>query len=102
QARRKTQIVAHGDVLLFESTPCTTTPGLVGGSGTFGNSSNAQIAGTDPMFTNGSTTFVLTTDFTVAGGSYAVGGGVPVPVFTDIFRGLRPQGGTFDIGAAEQ
>lgn len=85
-------------VLMLESLPCTATPGLA----LFGNSSDAQIASTPPLFTNGSGTFSLTTDFTVGAGSYAVNAGAAVPVFSDLFRTLRPQAAVIDIGAAEQ
>lgn len=76
--------------------------GVSGGSGTFGNSSDFQIKNTSPNFANASGTFASATDFVVTAPSYAIDGGVPVPVFTDFFRAIRPQGAAYDIGAAEQ
>jgi hypothetical protein len=76
--------------------------GVSGGGGTFGNSSDFAIKNTSPNFANGSGTFANATDFAVTAGSYAIDGGVAVPVFTDFFRAIRPQGAAHDIGAAEQ
>jgi hypothetical protein len=74
---------------------------ITGGSGTFGNSLDAQIQSTDPNFAGGMTP-VTVSDFAVNAGSYAINAGVVVPVFADIRRILRPQGVAFDIGATEQ
>jgi hypothetical protein len=79
--------------------------GVVGGSGTFGNSSDFQIKNTSPGFLNGSGTFSTANDFRLNGASYALNTGVAVPVFSDIFGGAtfnRPQGAAIDQGATEQ
>lgn len=76
--------------------------GITGGSGTFGNSMDAQIQGTSPNFVGGLSPSNAS-DFALNSPSYAINNGVSVPVFTDIFRTvLRPQGAAFDTGAAEQ
>lgn len=74
--------------------------GVTGAGGTFGNSSDAQILGTSPNFVNAGG--ANASDYAVNSPSYAINGGVAVPVFTDIFRNPRPAAGSFDIGAAEQ
>ena len=76
--------------------------GVIGASGTFGNSSNFQIRNTSPLFSNGSGTFSQASDYTVGAASYAVNNGVAVPVFFDFFRNSRPLGLSFDIGATER
>jgi hypothetical protein len=40
-------------------------------------------------------------DFQRRAWSYAVDAGAPVPVFSDLFRVIRPQNSLFDMGAAE-
>lgn len=81
-------------VLLFDAG----STGVTGGSGTFGNASDPLT--TSPLFVNAGGASI--SDYAVTGASFAIGGGVAVPVFTDTFRNNRPLGGTFDIGAAEQ
>ena len=82
--------------------------GTIGASGTFGNSSNANVKGTDPLWLNGSGLFNTPGDFKPGGASYAIGtnnacGGAPcsvsiaVPVWMDFF--LVPQPATRDMGA---
>ena len=84
--------------LLFRSTGPGVT-GATGASGTFGNSSNAQVLGTDPMFLNGSGLFNTPLDFKLPpAGSYAIGLGVNVPVWSDFFRAVEPA--PRDSGAA--
>lgn len=67
-----------------------------------GNSSDLQIAGTSPLFTNGTGTFSSVADFSLNAGSYAINAGVVVPVFIDQLGAVRPQGAGYDIGATEQ
>jgi hypothetical protein len=71
------------------------------------NSSNLQVSTVGP-FVNGSGLFNSTTDFALLGGSYPLNAGAPnvgvgsVPVFSDFFRVIRPQGAGVDMGATEQ
>jgi hypothetical protein len=62
------------------------------------NSTDAQAKGAA-----GFTTYppVNPADFKPAAGSYAIGAGTAVPVWTDFFSTLRPQNGVIDIGAIE-
>ncbi len=89
--------------------PNSATPVLIGGSGspTLTASNNTLTnAGMkiDPLFTNGSTTFSLTSDFTLpATGSYGVNTGVVVPGNYTAFDGTaRPTGSAVDMGAFER
>jgi hypothetical protein len=75
--------------------------GVTGGSGTLGNSLDAQITATSPNFAGGATPTSVG-DFALNAPSYAIDSGVSMPVFTDIRRVLRPQGAAFDTGATEQ
>lgn len=56
---------------------------------------------TSPIFINGSGSFNALADFKLSGG-YALNGGGAVPVYSDLFGVLRPQGAARDIGATEQ
>lgn len=71
--------------------------GTVGASGTFGNSSDAQAKSTSPSFANASGTFSTPSDFRITTGSYAIGNGVPVPVWADFFTVANS--GSWDSGA---
>lgn len=71
---------------------------ITGANGTFGNSSDNQIKNTLP-FANASPS--LPADFSIATGSYAQNTGVTIPVFSDFFRTIRPQGSAIDMGAVE-
>ena len=73
---------------------------ITGASGTFGNSSDSQIRNTDPLFANATPTNPV--DFIIGAGSYALNTGVAVPVFSDFFRTVRPQGSAIDVGAVER
>jgi len=84
--------------------PNTTTFGLIVNTGATGvtsggNSSDPQIGGTSPNFVITPPTAL--TDYNLTPGSYAIGGGVAVPVFSDFFGVTRPAG-AIDIGATEQ
>lgn len=71
--------------------------GTVGASGTFGNSSNAQSK-TNPLFTV--TPPVDPVDYKITSTSYAINGGVSVPVFADFFGVTNPPvSGQWDAGA---
>ena len=72
---------------------------------TSNNTTNgAQIvAAPGPLLVNSSGSFSAPSDFKLASGSYAIGKGASVPVFTDFFGILsRPKGSGIDIGATEQ
>jgi hypothetical protein len=82
--------------------------GTVGASGTFGNSSDADVKGTDPLWLNGSGLFNTPGDFKPGAASYAVGtnaacAGLPcsvstgVPVWSDFLLVTQPA--TRDMGA---
>lgn len=62
----------------------------VGVTGTIvgNNSSDAQVRTTDPLFAIAIP--VNPADFRITAGSYAIGGGVSVPVWSDFFRTLPP------------
>ena len=45
---------------------------------------------------------VVPADFALGAASSAINAGTAVPVFSDFFRLDRPQGGAFDLGAAER
>ena len=45
---------------------------------------------------------VVPADFALSAASSAIKAGTAVPVFSDFFRLERPQGGAFDLGAAER
>jgi hypothetical protein len=85
--------------------PLATTPRVVfvpagsiaTGTTASNNSSNAQMLGTNPLFSNGSGTFGLVTDFRPTAGSYAIGAGTPVPVWSDFFLSSQPA--ARDLGA---
>jgi len=64
------------------------------------NSSTAQVGATSPSFVSGTPS--VPANFALNAGSYAINFGASVPVFSDYFRNSRPQGGGFDLGAAEQ
>lgn len=59
------------------------------------NSSDAQVKGTSPNFSL--VTPVNPADFSIGSGSYAIGAGIAVPVWSDFF--LVPQTGARDLGA---
>lgn len=59
------------------------------------NSSNAQVGNTNPLFTSVSP--FTPTNAKPTAGSYAIGSGVAVPVWSDFF--LTPQTGTRSLGA---
>jgi hypothetical protein len=87
--------------ILYAPTATTAIPidnfagvGTVGASGTFGNSSGAQ-GKASPNFA--SATPSVPPDFKIAGGSYALGTGVAVPVWSDFFG--VPNSVTWDGGA---
>lgn len=65
------------------------------------NSNDDQVKNTSPLFA--ATPPVLITDWMPMAGSYAIGGGTGVPVWSDFFLNLRPQSGVsgIDMGAAE-
>ena len=72
--------------------------GTIGASGTFGNSSDAQVTASNPNFLNASGLFNTPLDFKLpSSGSYAIGGGVSVPVWSDFF--LRAEPSPRDMGA---
>lgn len=62
------------------------------------NTADGQIT-VNPLFTVASPSAF--TDYGVGPGSYAFGGGIAVPVWSDLYRVNRPVG-TIDIGATEQ
>jgi len=74
---------------------------VIGGGGTFGNSSDININNTSPNFANNGTCSNAGA-FALNAPSYALNTGVAVPVFSDICGVSRPQGGSIDIGAAER
>ena len=97
-----------GTVRLLEDRGVGGTPGLVGGSGTFGNSSDLDMTNTDPNFVNGSGTYLLPGDFNLGAGP-AIDAGLAFPadpnappVFSDFFMVARPVGASTDMGATEQ
>jgi hypothetical protein len=82
--------------------------GTIGASGSFGNSSNAQVKATDPLWLNASGLFNTPLDFKPGGASYAIGTNnacatlpcsvsTGVPVWSDFF--LVSQPATRDMGA---
>jgi len=76
----------------------TTVTGTIGGSGTYGNSSNAQMKSTNPDFINASGSFSTPLDFKLpSSDSYAIGSGIQAPVWSDFF--LAPTFSPPDIGA---
>jgi len=64
------------------------------------NSTNAQVKGTPPNFVGGTPS--TPADFKLGSGSYGINTGAVVPVFSDYFGVIRPQGAAIDIGASEQ
>lgn len=68
--------------------------GTIGASGTLGNSSDVQ-AKTDPLFARALPS--LPPDFRITTDSYAIGNGVAVPVWSDMFGVTNS--GTWDSGA---
>ncbi|HEV8398076.1 MAG TPA: PKD domain-containing protein, partial [Vicinamibacterales bacterium] len=79
--------------------PLSTSRDMVSGAAAVsGNSSDADIL-LAPAFAAAAP--VAPADFSLRSGSYAVNAGTAVPVFSDLFRLDRPQGGAIDIGAAE-
>lgn len=82
-------------VLLSNAGSCVVT----GASGTYGNSFDAQIKNTSPNFVSAAPSNPV--DFSITTGSYAHNTGVAIPVFSDFFRTVRPQGSAIDIGAVE-
>lgn len=84
--------------------PNATTPTMINNTGAItvtavNNSSDIQLFGTSPNFVV--TPPVALTDYNLTPGSYAIGGGSAVPVFSDFFRVTRPVG-VIDIGGTEQ
>lgn len=67
----------------------------VTGTVTGGNSMDSQVKNTDPLFLT--TPPIAPIDYTPQSGSYAINGGVTVPVWSDFF--MQPRTGTYDIGA---
>ena len=59
------------------------------------NSSDVQVKSTSPNFS--SIPFVNPADFSISSGSYAIGSGTAVPVWSDFF--LAPQTSARDMGA---
>jgi hypothetical protein len=81
--------------------PLTSGPVMISGTPSVlvqsNNSTNAQVKSTFPGWV--STAPSTPTDFKLVGGSYALGKGVSVPVFSDFFLQTRT---TNDLGAAVQ
>ena len=72
---------------------------ITGANGTHGNSSDAQIkTGPNPFV---SATPSTPSDFRLTSGSYGLDAGAVVKVFSDFFRNLRPQAGSYDMGAVD-
>jgi hypothetical protein len=70
----------------------------IGGSGIYGNSSNAQMKSINPNFINASGSFSTPRDFKLPSlNSYAIGSGIQAPVWSDFF--LMPTPLPADIGA---
>jgi hypothetical protein len=63
------------------------------------NSTNTQAKSSSPGFVVGSPS--VPANFSLQTGSYARNAGGSVPVFSDLFRVRRPQGGAIDLGAVE-
>jgi len=63
------------------------------------NTANTSQIKTSPLFTNGSGTYSAPSDFQLSVGSYAIGGGIVVPVWSDFGGDTRTSTSTFDIGA---
>ena len=86
---------SSGATLVNGNGACT----FIGGSGTYGNSSNSQITGTSPNWKNASGTYLLPTDFKPNIGSYAINAGyTPSPeLWTDFFCTARMS--PYDTGA---
>ena len=63
------------------------------------NSSSAQIKSEPNPFISSNPS--IPSDFRLTTGSYGIDTGTPVKVFSDFFRNLRPQGGSYDMGAVE-
>ena len=53
------------------------------------NSTNSQAKNTNPNWTNASGSYNTPSDFTPGAGSYAIGTGASVPVWSDFFWSLR-------------
>jgi hypothetical protein len=64
-----------------------------------GNSTDAQIKNTSPLFA--ATPSATVADWKPQAGSYAINHGVDVPVWSDFFLNKRPQNNMMDIGAIE-
>jgi hypothetical protein len=79
--------------------PLSTSRDMISGEATVANNSSDSDILLSPAFTSAAP--VAPADFQLGSGSYAVNAGAAVPVFSDLFRLDRPQGGAIDIGAAE-
>jgi hypothetical protein len=64
------------------------------------NSSDSQVKNISPLFA--ASPPALVTDWTPQAGSYALGSGTNVPVWSDFFGIRRPQNGAVDMGAVER
>jgi len=74
---------------------------MISGTGKSGfvasnNTSTKQLYGTNPLFNVSPP--MIPTDFKLSKGSYALGSGASVPVWSDFFMRSRPRSG-FDLGA---
>ena len=86
-------------------TPSATSPqflfipagSIATGTTASNNSTNPQMLSASPLFSNGSGNFSLVTDFKPTTGSYAIGAGTSVPVWSDFFLVAEPS--PRDMGA---
>ncbi len=78
-----------------------TTTGTVGATGPDGNTANAQVAGTDPLFASTTPTYSLFSDFMLQAGSYALGAGTSIlgmlHDFAHTLRQIPTSMGAFDL-----
>jgi hypothetical protein len=63
------------------------------------NSTVTQMKTVSPLWSNGSGNYSLTTDFTLGTGSYGIGAGATVPLWTDFFGATRTI--PYDMGAVK-
>ena len=83
--------------LLYLATPSDGITGTIGASGTFGNSSDIQVSGTNPFPIATPTTL---SDFVITTGSYAIASSTTAPVYRDFysnFRSATPDMGAFNL-----